>query len=304
MGAYDLQHDANGPYYWIGGKEGGKKSYVSPVAMGTGTKPEDTTGIFRQRPQWNASSGKWETPIDWGNVLNVGVAGGLGAGVLSAAGLFGGAAAPGSSAAASTSGAGASAAAPGYVGADVLGTAASASPAGLASTTIGTGMVPGVAGGTGITTGGGSMSILSNVLGKVKGLSQVFGGASKDQATSKALQARNQLDWERLNLAAPGIKAQSALGAAMAQNYKPRTLNWNGPGSGLRGETPSYSGGSTAALSDAMKDPILMKLMEDVKNGRGGVPNPYGPGGAGHESTLDKILGGTAFGTSVLGALR
>ena len=76
-----VQYDElNRSFIW---RPDGSKNYISPVAMG-GQAPEDTTGIFRQRPQWNQNSAEWETPIDWGNIMNLGVAGGLGAGAASA----------------------------------------------------------------------------------------------------------------------------------------------------------------------------------------------------------------------------
>lgn len=85
-----VQYDEQGrPFTYVGGTS--RRSYISPVAFG-GQKPEDTTGIFRQGPQWNQNSGEWETPIDWGNILAIGTGAGLGAGALSAAGAFGGAA--------------------------------------------------------------------------------------------------------------------------------------------------------------------------------------------------------------------
>lgn len=87
---YGLKYDEQGkPYYDVPGQPG-RRSYVSPVALG-GKAPDDTTGIFHSAPQWNQNEGKWETPIDWGNVLNVGVGAGLGLGVADAAfpSLFG-----------------------------------------------------------------------------------------------------------------------------------------------------------------------------------------------------------------------
>lgn len=121
---YRLQYDEQGrPYYQFPGQP---RNYVSPVAMGQ-QKPEDTTSIFHKAPQWNNDQGTWETPFDWGNLLNIGVAGGLGAGALSAAGAFGGGAGAGAGAmygppeslAAGAGGAGAAAGA-GGVGASLL----------------------------------------------------------------------------------------------------------------------------------------------------------------------------------------
>ena len=117
----------------------GKRSYVNPRAFGPtqpgGAAPKDTTGIFRKGPQWNQDEGQFETPIDWGNILNLATAGGLTAGIGTMA--LGGGAAPAQSLAAVESGgwglpASAANALPAFsgegafIGADVAGTAASA----------------------------------------------------------------------------------------------------------------------------------------------------------------------------------
>lgn len=102
--SWDLQYDEQGrPFYAT--PDHPQRRYVSPVAMGTGQRPEDTTSIFHKRPEWNAESGQWDTPFDWGNLLNIGVGAGLGAGVIDAAmAAGGGAAGAGGGAAASASG--------------------------------------------------------------------------------------------------------------------------------------------------------------------------------------------------------
>lgn len=92
-----MQYDERGrPYFLL---QDGSRSYVSPVAMGE-QPPPDNTGIFHKAPEFNQHSGNFETPFDWGNLLSMGVAGGLGAGAASAAGLFGGGAGAGSAASA------------------------------------------------------------------------------------------------------------------------------------------------------------------------------------------------------------
>ena len=64
----------------------GKRNYISPVAMARGREehdaaiPKDETGMFRQAPRWNNSKGKWETPLDFTNIMNMAVIGGLTAG--------------------------------------------------------------------------------------------------------------------------------------------------------------------------------------------------------------------------------
>lgn len=90
---YGVQRDEQGrPFIW---NRDGTKNYISPVAFGE-QAPEDTTGIFHKRPQFNNRTGEWETPFDWGNALNIGVGAGLGAGALSA--FTGGGAAAGGAA--------------------------------------------------------------------------------------------------------------------------------------------------------------------------------------------------------------
>lgn len=84
-----IQTDAQGRQY-IDTPRG--RVYLSPVTRGE-APPEDTTGIFRSRPRWNQKKGKFETPIDWGNILSIATGAGLGAAGLSAAGAFGGGAA-------------------------------------------------------------------------------------------------------------------------------------------------------------------------------------------------------------------
>lgn len=92
---YQIQYDETGrPYFQFPGQ---KRNYVSPVALG-GQRPEDTTSILHHGPQWNQHAGKWETPFDWGNFLNIVVGAGLGAGAIDAIAGAGGAAAGGAGA--------------------------------------------------------------------------------------------------------------------------------------------------------------------------------------------------------------
>lgn len=117
-----IEYDYQGRPYIM---SGARRVYISPVAFG-GQAPEDKTGMFRSRPQWNQNTGRWETPLDFGNIMSIGTGAALGAGALSALGAFGGAAGAGG---------GAGGAAAGGV---------------LPSTAIGTGAVPGIAGGSGL----------------------------------------------------------------------------------------------------------------------------------------------------------
>ena len=79
---YGMKTDPSGLNYFQ--QPGQAKNYASPVAFGE-EKPEDTTGIFRRAPQWNNRTGKWETPLDWGNILALATGGAMTAGLANAA---------------------------------------------------------------------------------------------------------------------------------------------------------------------------------------------------------------------------
>jgi hypothetical protein len=85
---YTVQYDALGRAYM---DQPGPRTYISPVAFGKDA-PTDTTSIFRHAPRFNPKTGDWETPMDWGNIANIGAATGLTLGAANA-GMFGGGAA-------------------------------------------------------------------------------------------------------------------------------------------------------------------------------------------------------------------
>src|SRR5574341_1065962 len=133
-----LQYDEQGrPYFLL---SNGRRNYVSPVAMGQDA-PSDDTGLFQQRPRWNPETAEYETPFDWGNALNIGVAGLFGAGIPHAVGAFGGAGGGGAASASPLLGEGGVGAGlptggmtPGLIGAGVgAGTGAAAGLAGAAA---------------------------------------------------------------------------------------------------------------------------------------------------------------------------
>ena len=91
-----MPYDEQGRLYYEVPGQPGRRSYVSPIATGTGQKPEDSGGIFRSGWRWDANQGKWVNPIDVDNIANMAVGSALGAGAISAA-SGGGAAAGGTS---------------------------------------------------------------------------------------------------------------------------------------------------------------------------------------------------------------
>ena len=68
----------------------GQKIYLSPVAMGTATGGPDSGGLLHTGSQWNQDTGQWDNPINWSNLLSIGIGTALTGGALGAA-LGGGA---------------------------------------------------------------------------------------------------------------------------------------------------------------------------------------------------------------------
>lgn len=137
----------------------------------------------------------------------------------------------------------------------------------------------------------------------LQGLGEVAGGAAGASEKSRQHENATALDYARFNQNAPKVRARTALDAALAQNYTPRTFHWNGPGSGLRGEVPTYSGGFSDAMMKAKQDPMMAALLNDViagRSGKGTTIERYDPK---KSSLLDKILGGIGLGSSTAGAI-
>jgi hypothetical protein len=95
----DFNQDATG--YWRVIR--GQKTYyprewfdASGTFTGTGTQPGDRAGqdpgFFHRGTHWNATTGAWENPTNWANVIGLAAAGGVGAGIAAPviAGALGG----------------------------------------------------------------------------------------------------------------------------------------------------------------------------------------------------------------------
>lgn len=79
-----VQYDERGrPFSYIGNTN--RRSYISPVAMGTGTRPTDGGGPFRTDYGWDTDKGEWTRGVDWGNVMSAGIGGALAAPFLAPA---------------------------------------------------------------------------------------------------------------------------------------------------------------------------------------------------------------------------
>lgn len=155
----------------------------------------------------------------------------------------------------------------------------------------------------------------------IGGIADVLGGAAKSGAQSnqsrdalKVALSNQQLSRDKFAVDAPSARMKNSLQAALAKHATPSTVQWNGPGSGLRGEVPVYSGGRKS-IYDAVKEPDTANLMDTVlhdsliQQQRGGVSGgnmddkTMDPSELGKTSILDKVMGGGAFGSSLLTAL-
>lgn len=207
-----------------------------------------------------------------------------------------GAAAAGSSSAASTAGAAST------------GAAATAAPAGLAT----------------------NLSSLLGTAGKTSGLvsslSTILGGAAKaaqgqqNTETGQGIdlyrdQTGAELAAKKFALAAPSSRLKTDMTALLSKYDTPTTVNWGGPGSGLKGEIPTFSGGPAAAVRAASSDPNYQALRDQVTqdelvsqmNGGASGGNQDAtvatPPQIGQSSVGSKLLGAGAFGSSILAAL-
>lgn len=168
-------------------------------------------------------------------------------------------------------------------------------------------------------TGGASLAAIP----AIDGLSSVLGGASKSGAAQNAsndqlrLSAENsKLARDKFAAAAPATRMNTSIRAALGKNIAPSTVNWGGPGSGLKGEVPQFSGGVNGALqgvqgnqntqdllSQILQDELSQQKTGGATGGNQDATMSFDPKNIGKTSLLDKILGGGALGTSILGAV-
>jgi hypothetical protein len=211
----DFNKDASGRYWRM--IRGQKTFYprewfdAGGTFTGSGTQSGDRagqdSGFFHQGMKWNWTTGQWENPTNWANVIGVAAAGGVGAGIAApaiGAALGGGGAATGG-------GAGGTAATGGWGSTEFLGPAVEGAGAGgagavpaAAATTVEDLFASGSAipnvGAAGNTLadiaansggGGGASSWLTKLLGKdttIPALANIFGNiyAANKQAGASA----------------------------------------------------------------------------------------------------------------------
>jgi hypothetical protein len=189
---------------------------------------------------------------------------------------------------------------PGGVDAATMSGVGSALPAG------GTGL------GTGLATGG---SILDKVKASAGKLSPILGNMAKAGADANAQRDRLLPSMESAKLArdkfaldAPGTRLSQSVKSSILKSASPTQINWAGPGSGLKGQIPSFTGGFSGALSNmdpqakALADEILHKNLTDQLAGKDSQTTFLDQ--FGHESPMDKIIGGASTASSVWDAVK
>jgi hypothetical protein len=154
-------------------------------------------------------------------------------------------------------------------------------------------------------------------------LPDVLGGAAKGAQSQKNIgdylnlaKGNEELNRNKFAVEAPGTRAGTALHSALGAALTPTHVSWGGPGSGLRGEMPVYSGGAHDALASLKGNPDIQGLLSTIQKDMLAQQQKGGATGGnadaampdylkdiGQSSLLDKILGGSALGTSLLGAL-
>lgn len=300
-----VQYDERGrPYILMGD---GRRNYISPAAFGEPV-PEDTTGMFRQAPQWNNEKGKWETPIDWTNIANAATIGGLTAGVGNAVMAGGTPAATGGTASAlpSSSLPVGLTSAPSVSGVGTASTAGiSGSTAGIGGSTaggllpssslpVGTTMAPSAGVSQGASMGGGSIwsqigsQFKNDPLGTLGQLGDQFGKGAQGAAQGRRDDSYAQANVGRVNLDALALDQKRAILRSLLGGLQDVSIS-RPAGSTI--PTFGVSGGlRPSALSN--KDALMAELSRPSPTVE--MPKP---------GTGEKVMGGVGMGLGILGAL-
>lgn len=173
------------------------------------------------------------------------------------------------------------------------------------------------------------MSFLSSLLsfipvvGPAAGaLADVFGGAAgksneesdKTDTLKLGLQDR-RLAAKKFATDAPGVRHATAERAALANAATPASVQWGGPGSGLRGEVPQFSGGIKSIYA-ANQNPEMRQLSDRVLHDQ--LVSQMGGGASGGNQDVDlgsakdvgegsaagDTLGGLGLGLSIFDVLN
>lgn len=184
----------------------------------------------------------------------------------------------------------------------------------LPSTQIGTGYLPALAGATpSLAKSGGVLSGVLNTLGDIAPILGEASAGAQDANRQRDLAAvageQVKLNRDKFALEAPSTRMDQSTRASALRNVSPTSIAWGGKGSGKAGLVPQTTGGAKDILSklrgdtSPLADTVLAQNLQDQLSGRDRLMNPL-MNEVGKESVGDKILGGSAFGASILGALN
>ena len=195
---------------------------------------------------------------------------------------------------------------------------ASSAGGGIGETAAVTGVTPAIGGslGTGATAGTGiGTSILSKAGPYAEKLAPILGGMAKSGAEANQNRDRilpsmehAQLARDKYALDAPSTRMSQSVRASAIKNAAPVKVNWGGPGSGLRGEVPNFTGGYTGAVqnldpqSRQLADTVLAKTLQDQLAGRDDESEWLDKFGS--TSVQDKIVGGAATAANIYAGIR
>lgn len=172
--------------------------------------------------------------------------------------------------------------------------------------------------GAGAAAGAAAPSVLQTLLKGAGPLADILGSASanaqrNNQITDSQNLTRDQVQQkaneDATNL--PASRLRDSLKASLLNNFTPTTVQWGGPGSGLSGQIPTFSGGMKAGLQNL--DPgtkqlsqqvIQDELMNQLRGGASGGNQDDTVPPIGQSSTGDDILGGSAGALGILAALQ
>ncbi len=192
------------------------------------------------------------------------------------------------------SGLGSGAAAAGDVGmgADAASGAGMAGAGAAAPTAAGAGVGSGVGAGTGLGTYG-------TILKTAQTLAPILGGAAKSQADAGRLQDKTALDYANENALLPAERLRAATHAGFVNTATPFSLKFNGPGSGMKGNAFTASGGiDPSKLPQSVRDLSNSVMQDELSQQLNGPLTPHAGTGVGNN-----VLGGAATGAGILGAL-
>lgn len=173
--------------------------------------------------------------------------------------------------------------------------------------------------GSGIEGADGILGGIKGIAGKVSPyldkLGPVLGNMAKAGAEANANRDRilpsmeaAQLARDKYALEAPSTRMSQSVKASILKNAQPSNVNWAGPGSGARGQVPTFTGGFTGALANLdpetrqLADTVLHKDLQDQLAGKDDSTRWLDQ--FGHESAMDKIIGGASTGVNIWDALR